>query len=617
MSRHLLIVCIGPVQYLIASARRCQDLWFGSYLLSALARETARAVDDVAGGQSLVFPAALGNDKPSVANKIVAVLPDGVAPERAGNAGRTAMERALRNYAEDAFTRVGANDSRRAERFDEELARAQVDELMELQWVAVPVGGDADYARARGDAEALLARRKHTRDWHSSRAPARTGRRKSALDGQWESALDESLFADVEAGRLAVEDLRRDYHVRRRERLCGIGLLKRVGETTDLVFGERPRPAFRSTSHLAAGPTLVRLAREAGARERVDHYLDEIDRLGVIDRHRIARGDVRGYEAVDPVFGTAAIRVEAGLGAWRAPGRPALDGRLLYEARLRDREDGFLHVSDEELRGLERRLREVLGGRTPVPYYGLLIADGDRMGKAIDALADLDAHRRLSTALEDFAREATKLVEGAGGCPVYAGGDDVLALLPLHTALDAATELAQAFARTTGHACSTLAEKPTLSVGLAVVHHLQPMNEARAVAVRAERLAKRERNSLGIIVAPRSGAELQATGTWGEAPALPARIYRHARLFDEGRLPGGLAYDLERASDLVGCDGDLLASLVGTELTRSRAGRGAEPLAGEDRAWLKDRITAVGARALSGELQIARVFLSAYREAWR
>ena len=44
MSGHLLLVTIGPVQEFIAQARRTRDLWYGSHLLSELARAGARAL---------------------------------------------------------------------------------------------------------------------------------------------------------------------------------------------------------------------------------------------------------------------------------------------------------------------------------------------------------------------------------------------------------------------------------------------------------------------------------------------------------------------------------------------------------------------------------------------
>src|SRR5690606_15822490 len=63
MSAHLLLVTLGPVQDFIAQARRTRDLWYGSHLLSELARAAARAIDE--GDARLVFP-ALGRNHPEL-----------------------------------------------------------------------------------------------------------------------------------------------------------------------------------------------------------------------------------------------------------------------------------------------------------------------------------------------------------------------------------------------------------------------------------------------------------------------------------------------------------------------------------------------------------------------
>ncbi|HTQ79571.1 MAG TPA: type III-B CRISPR-associated protein Cas10/Cmr2, partial [Thermoanaerobaculia bacterium] len=39
----ILLITLGPVQDFIAAARRCRDLWFGSWLLSELSKATAQA----------------------------------------------------------------------------------------------------------------------------------------------------------------------------------------------------------------------------------------------------------------------------------------------------------------------------------------------------------------------------------------------------------------------------------------------------------------------------------------------------------------------------------------------------------------------------------------------
>ncbi len=56
------------------------------------------------------------------------------------------------------------------------------------------------------------------------------------------------------------------------------------------------------------------------------------------------------------------------------------------------------------------------------------------MGKTIDNQKTPDAHRTISRALAGFAQEAATTVRQHEGELIYSGGDDVLALLPLHRA---------------------------------------------------------------------------------------------------------------------------------------------------------------------------------------
>src|SRR5258708_21422384 len=77
-----------------------------------------------------------------------------------------------------------------------------------------------------------------------------------------------------------------------------------------------------------------------------------------------------------------------------------------------------------------------LDKKRPGPYYALLQADGDGMGEVIDAQAvhGYERHRQLSQQLANFASGVGVIVEKKNqGALVYAGGDDVLAFLPLHT----------------------------------------------------------------------------------------------------------------------------------------------------------------------------------------
>jgi len=151
-------------------------------------------------------------------------------------------------------------------------------------------------------------------------------------------------------------------------------------------------------------------------------------------------------------------------------------------------------------------------GLAPSPYYSLLLADGDRMGKAIDGLTTPADHRCLSGLLADFASKVPDIVRRHKGSLIYAGGDDVLAFVPLHTALDCARELAvdfnQRFDKKFPIDEDGVIRYPTLSAGIAVAHHLEPLQDGLTLARDAEKKAKGipGKNALAVIVDKRSGA---------------------------------------------------------------------------------------------------------------
>src|SRR5690242_11271575 len=111
---HVLILSLGPVQDFIAAARRCRDLWFGSWLLSELSKATARGVNSAAGHEALVFPSPNSElhegSGTSVANKIVAIVPDGKSPDKVAEAAGGAMRSRLAELHREAFERIAQQD---------------------------------------------------------------------------------------------------------------------------------------------------------------------------------------------------------------------------------------------------------------------------------------------------------------------------------------------------------------------------------------------------------------------------------------------------------------------------------------------------------------------------
>ncbi len=596
---HLFVVHVGPVQEFIASARRTRDLWFGSWLLSELAK--AAALEIVAQNEGdvscLIFPAPEDQDelrKPdfSAPNKVVARVRQD--PAVLGAAVREAVLRRLRGMWAATF---GSDGQRSVSGdFDSSSAERQLEDFPEVYWVSWPLeAGDDGYKAARDAAEALLHARKETRDFR----PVTWGsdRPKCSLDGS-----RESVIRDDAVRGLSERDLRKRYGVRRGEHLCGVCLLKRHG-----ARGEQTH--FPSTSHVAALPLLQRL--EDRHRDMVQQYANTLRLLGVPDQD----------------LGTASQRN-------RIFGR--MDGELLFEERLRELIDDKAQLKKAR-EALRKLIEEAFGGEEPLPYYALLSADGDHMGEVIDAQEHPDKHRRLSRRQSEFAQEARGIVERHQGSLVYSGGDDVLAFVPLHTVLACARELADTFRNllceftVTGDHDSPIS--PTLSVGIAIAHHLLPLSDSLELARSAVQTAKSPggRNALAVTLSKRSGVDRTVWGHWDE---LDKRLEGFARLHMEDAIPDGAAYELhDLALQLKGtqdhADSDTLDTLrrilsaeVKRILSRKRARGGTEPIAPQTLeellGYIDEQITQAvrpcdGVIRVADEIVVARVLASAMK----
>lgn len=490
MTTSVLSIHLGPVQEFIASARRCQDLWFGSWLLSELSKATAAGIAG-AGGASIIFPGADSRElspggRRNVANKILArVEGDLDTVANVAEAGRAAMQRRLDDIRSTTFASVAKGHPEARKLFDVATATAQVGGLIEYFWAAAQEGAGG-YPAARREAERLLAARKNTQSW--SQPPwSKAGVPKSSLDGVRESVLHEKLydapFTDLE--------LFRSFRISGKERLCGIGVLKRnglrEGQTRGGVKSWRQR--FFSTSHIAAIPWLLAADDDAAAPQAWGDFADALDNIN----HCI-------LETLDCVRGSPSQLLDC------------VDGSVLYDGRLREtvKEAGGDNASQEAASKALRTFLAALNKSAPQPYYAILHADGDRMGVVIEAQNDFGAHHKLSVALTAFAGAVPGIVEKHHGALIYAGGDDVLAFLPLHLALPCAEELATTFAKQTSPWTDREGRSPSLSAGIAVVHHLARMGDAIDVSRTAEHNAKQVdgTDALAIIVDKRAGAQV-------------------------------------------------------------------------------------------------------------
>ncbi len=144
------------------------------------------------------------------------------------------------------------------------------------------------------------------------------------------------------------------------------------------------------------------------------------------------------------------------------------------------------------------------------PYIAVLALDGDHMGGTLSGFKTQDEHRTFSEQLAAFARDVT--IAPDDGFLVYAGGDDVLAVVKATRAFEIAKELAAKFKQDVGHGL-------TASVGLAIGSPKEPLQDLVREAQTAEHRAKHVygRDALAVSVLKRSGEILHWGCKWDSA----------------------------------------------------------------------------------------------------
>lgn len=490
MSR-ILHFTIGPVQSFVEQARRTSDLWAGSFLLSWLSGKAMKAVTD-AGGE-VIFPVvkddplfkAITHDTPamgpavgSLPNRFKARVPEDFDGKRCCDA----VLNAWRNLADklwDAVVQPVAEQGRDTRT----IWCRQVEGFWDMAWVIGPDPGDRD----RSD-HAWLDRRKN---WRTYRPPEEPGDH-CMLMGDWQElsgfiraqkrqkqdefwrALRERVVART-GNPLALDE---------NERLCAIALIKRlfVFQANDVLGWT---PSWNGVS--VKWPSTPRLAATGWLKYAWQH----------------ANAEARSYVAVakDTKGKLPEPEVE--------PGNElsTVAGHLLHPSGIEyAHEDELGSVSRDALREAYKSLRNRV--EEPSAFYALLLMDGDQVGRLLRERGE-DA---VSKGLSRFAGKVDDILREHDGHTVYAGGDDVLALLPLEGALPAALALREAY-----RAAFDNDQGATISGALVFAHFHVPLRHVLREAHRQlDDVAKEEngRDSLAVCVLTQGGVTRRWVSTW-------------------------------------------------------------------------------------------------------
>lgn len=535
MASYLYVLSIGPVQGFIAAARRTRDVWIGSHLLSEISKAAAKKIRDKKG--ELIFPGledkflepSESPEAPNVANVVLAELPDGADPIELNEEIQAAAKNEWLRYANGARFLA----EKKAPGFvNEDVWKYQVKDVIEFYSAWVPMPADkAEYRFARMRLMQILAGRKATRNFIQ---PMRDDRLpKSSLDGERDTVLQKK-------NRTLSKELTLKMRLKAGEELCAVGLTKRLGgrrfeDSENSEDAEIELEAFPSVVRIALDPWIRGIIKSGDEAEKI---LNDVKVICKGKNFAQGAGRWQNKERYPefPFDGQVlhlpriAVMLKAIVNS-KDPQKKTPDRWTGWEAQLTDKDKDALTRIERLVKRLQKSGKtedgeKCFGFGEPERYYAILVADGDRMGKVISRL-DRNEHISFSKDLSKFANDARAIVRKHNGCMVYSGGDDVLAFLPLDCCLQAARDLHDCF--------GTLLEKykiidpddkdqkektPTISVGIAIGHSMEPLEDMLKFGKEAEKDAKRskitryERDGLAVHIYPRSGAPIKIREQW-------------------------------------------------------------------------------------------------------
>lgn len=622
-----LVLQLGPVQEFIAAARSTRDLWSGSYLLSWLAAHAIKAVTDQVGPDCVIFPAlrgqgvfdilhkddvygrisyAAGEDgaghslwdrmyvtgavagrqrlarrllTPSLPNRFVALVPEDRGSEHAALAANAVSDELTRigeacwTWVEGRASSLGTGGAEIANwrtRWD-----AQLRLFPQVTWAVVPWQHDIPKALAE------------FRQLPVNRADDGTRTPHDVL----------AAYHDLAASRMPVADRdERYYSDAARTALNNSGFLWSVNY-------HRAEFALAARRNTRDFPQFDTDGNQTGAVKDALTGREEI--VGSEGFWDAVRSDGNGsvFKTNEGPYG--AVTMVRRLWCRQETGylfdKLGIEGGAFRAAVRFDSVPDLACGNAPNDRG-DQCMRGDTGERRPCnPYVAVIVLDGDEMGRWVSGgkaprfvgqLADsarpyfedeigIDPnlprpvtpsyHMQFSEALANFANHvAERVVNHYNGQLVYAGGDDVLAMLPADSALACARALRAAFR---GRACELpepesayeLAfvgegflrvghDRPILvpgpaaevSCGIAFAHCDHPLQHIVEAARDAEGRAKSDygRAALAVSLLKRGGETIQWGAKWCSGALELLDLYRELRRRDPERLSSRFPYAL-------------------------------------------------------------------------
>ena len=160
MNQYLFLFSITPVQRYIEQARKTQDLYAGSFILSYLCHKAIQAA--AIPEDRLIFP-KFNYDAPpqSLSNRFLALVQQEIDDEQPEEAILKARGEAIQAQVEETFMAIA--EKAIPENTDYQISyQAQVKDYLTIQWAFLPLE-DGQYAETYDELERMMGAIKHVR----------------------------------------------------------------------------------------------------------------------------------------------------------------------------------------------------------------------------------------------------------------------------------------------------------------------------------------------------------------------------------------------------------------------------------------------------------------------
>lgn len=539
---------LGPVQSFVAQARRTRDFWAGSFLLSWLSGVAMVAVREQQG--TIEFPIPPADYLEWIKGK-----GRGEAPRQGGipNRFKSIQAKVPENF--DASRVV-------------QTVRQAWQALAEHIWVQDHLGEVADQ---HGSGTRSIWERQHANFWDMSWVLTDDPKETSLLDQRknWRSHGFTQNEAGVKCmvmdgwqelsgattpgqeGKRFWEALRatRNSGIRsdlgENEQLCALAYVKRRFARHFATFATtlKSNGAELQLQGWPLSPSIPSVAYMAAV-----HWLESLVQTGQPDEVRTL---LQAAQAVAPDYSewdTDIACLGKAVSVWDANDAShrllSLDGNIFFEhVQQQPQAKGYgydpqkMRAWCDALHHFERQHPEF--SRRPSPFYAILLMDGDSLGSH---MSDATKQHLISSALLKFTDGVPEIVEQNNGFLVYAGGDDVLAILPLEDAMTCAAQVRAHYLD-----CFESSKIPTtISAAIEFVHVKTPLGKVLGDAHKLlDDVAKdgAGRDALAVRVWKTSGQVLEWAQPWkialrdGQANGELV-VQQLARHFTQDSVPG-------------------------------------------------------------------------------